>query len=92
MGKKRRLAVNTISVCAGTKCVENNSKKLRKRLEALVQEHNLEDSVRIEKCECLKVCKNGPVVLVNPGGRRVENVRPKSARELLEAVTEITLH
>jgi NADH:ubiquinone oxidoreductase subunit E len=89
VGKQEKNAVHTISVCAGSKCEENNSKKLRKRLKEIVEERNWGSRIHIEKCGCLKACKNGPAVMVTPGNRLVENVKPKRALELLESLPAI---
>lgn len=74
----------TILVCGGDACKENSSKKLRKKLEELVEKKGLEKSVFVEKAGCLDDCKKGPVVQIVPGKEVVKGVKPKHAEEILE--------
>lgn len=76
-----------ILVCAGKACAENDSKEIRKKLKKLVKKRELEDAVKIKRCSCLGDCGKGPVLAIEPGGKRVKNVTPKRAKKLLNKLT-----
>lgn len=87
MGKEPVKGSYTITVCCGHTCLDGKSKKLRSRLKALVEEQGLKGRVKVKKGSCLKDCSRGPIVEIDPGGRRFEGVRPKAARRLLAELT-----
>ncbi|GEM_PF-1441968 len=76
----------SIDICAGDSCKEHKSKKLRMRLEALVEEWGLTEEVMIAKCGCLGRCKQGIAAELRPGNKILKELKPKHAERLLEQV------
>ncbi len=83
MGEKPSKTECTIAVCAGRACAEAKSKKLRSRLKELVAEQGLEESVKVKKTSCQGDCGHGPIVCIEPKGKRLERVKPKGAEKVL---------
>lgn len=77
-----------IEVCTGSHCAEHKGNKIAKRLKECLEEMECGDSVKVKKCDCMKHCKNGPIVEI-PGRKRVfENVKPKDAAAIVKAALE----
>ena len=53
-----------ILCCAGTGCTAGESAKLIERLNKLLEEHELEDKVRVIKTGCFGFCQKGPIVAI----------------------------
>ncbi len=83
MGSKEKKAGTAIYVCAGDACKENKSKKLRTRLEELLEQRGLAETVRVEKCGCLGCCKQGIAAELRPANRVLKHLKPKHAEEVL---------
>jgi len=81
VGKKPGTAALVVAVCGGDTCKEGKSKKVRARLEALIEARGLNGNVKVKKTSCQKRCSKGPVVRV--GDALVEGVKPKDAGRLL---------
>jgi (2Fe-2S) ferredoxin len=79
-----------ILVCNGKHCKENKSKKLRSRLNDLVEERGLAHLVTVDSANCLGKCKSGPVVRIQPIGKVLTEVKPKHAEEVLNAALQKT--
>ena len=73
-------------VCEGDSCREHKSKKVAKRLKEAVTAHQLEATVSVRKCDCMKNCKRGPIVRIQPGDIEHERVKPKEAAAILDAL------
>ena len=84
-GSKRTV----IAVCAGDSCADEGSKKLRKRLEELIEERELNDLVRVSKCSCRDLCGKGPVIEVQPHDVIIKKAKPKRAGDVLDEVLTI---
>lgn len=72
-----------ILVCDGKACAENDSKEIRKKLKKLIEEQGLEDRFEVKKCSCLGDCGKGPILAIEPGGKRLKGATPKRAKKLL---------
>ncbi len=57
-----------LMVCAGTGCVSNKSLNLKETLERELENHNLEDEIRVVLTGCNGFCANGPIMVVYPEG------------------------
>lgn len=86
MAKKSQKRVWTILVCDGDSCRENKSKKVAKRLKEAVKAHHVDGTVAVRKCDCLKRCKRGPIVRIQPGNIEHECVKPKEAADILDTL------
>ncbi len=56
-----------LTLCDGPSCIHNQSKEIRAALEAELSQHGLADQVSIHLSGCLGMCKQGPILIVNPG-------------------------
>ena len=69
-------------------CNPNLGIKSWEKLKIILQEFNLEDPNRSEgivlrsKVDCLRICKNGPILLVWPDGIWYEKVSPEKISEI----------
>ncbi len=86
MAKKYQKSLWTILVCDGDSCREHKSKKVAKRLKEAVKTHQLEQSVAVRKGDCMKHCKRGPIVRIQPANIEYERVKPKEAAAILDAL------
>ncbi|RPI98174.1 MAG: NADH-quinone oxidoreductase subunit F, partial [Spirochaetales bacterium] len=84
MEKKFKDSSYTITLCEGTTCTKNNSRKLREALEAEIARQGLSDKIRILISGCLGMCPKGPVMIVNPGYTIYGAVTPADIPELVE--------
>ena len=56
-----------LTLCDGPTCIHSQSKELRAKLEAEIEKQGLKDRVSIHLSGCLGMCKQGPILIVNPG-------------------------
>ncbi len=84
MAKKSQKRLWTILVCDGDSCREHKSKKVAKRLKETVKAHQVDATIAVRKCDCLKHCKRGPIVRIQPGNIEHEYVKPKEAAAILD--------
>ena len=56
-----------LTLCDGPTCIHNHSKELREKLEAEIEKQGLANQVSIHLSGCLGMCKQGPILIVNPG-------------------------
>ncbi len=87
MGEKKHKQVK-IKVCTGSHCKDNKSKKIARRLKEWVAVFGLEGQVRVTQCDCLKRCKEAPVVVVPARGLVFEKVKAGNAEGIVKAVSE----
>ena len=57
-----------VLVCASSDCAEYGAEELFEVFKEKLRQHNLVGEVKITKTGCLKVCEEGPVVVVYPEG------------------------
>lgn len=88
MGKNGHKHSVVVSVCDGSSCREHKSKKVAKHIKTFIKENDLGDRVCIHKCDCMKRCKHGPIVRVQPGGERFETVKSKDIAVILDAILD----
>jgi NADH:ubiquinone oxidoreductase subunit F (NADH-binding)/(2Fe-2S) ferredoxin/NAD-dependent dihydropyrimidine dehydrogenase PreA subunit len=65
-----------LTLCDGPTCIHNQSREIRERLEAEIQKQGLGELVAIHLSGCLGMCKQGPILIVNPGYTMYGNVEP----------------
>ncbi|WDP92433.1 MAG: NADH-quinone oxidoreductase subunit NuoF [Desulfobacter sp.] len=78
-GKQRE-----IMVCGDTGCQASNSQKLLDRLNELIVEHKLEDTVTAKITGCFGFCEQGPIVKVFPDNVFYVKVTPEDAEAIIE--------
>ncbi|HAS21181.1 MAG TPA: NADH-quinone oxidoreductase subunit F, partial [Lachnospiraceae bacterium] len=72
-----------ILCCAGTGCTAGESAKLIERLNKLLEEHELEDKVRVIKTGCFGFCQKGPIVAIFPDRVFYTHVKPEDADRII---------
>lgn len=73
-----------IMVCGGTGCQASDSEKLVQRLNALIVEHKLEETVSAKITGCFGFCEKGPIVKVFPDDIFYTQVKPEDAEAIIE--------
>lgn len=74
-----------ILVCSGTGCTSSNSAKLLENFQTLIEEHNLQDSVKVSKTGCFGLCSKGPIVMIYPGKSMYTLVQPEHVQTIFES-------
>ncbi|MDD5245931.1 MAG: NADH-quinone oxidoreductase subunit NuoF [Candidatus Omnitrophica bacterium] len=74
-----------ITLCDGPSCMQKKSKELKEAVEKELEKHNLANRVRINISGCLGMCKNGPVVVINPLYTLYGQVTPADIPEIIQS-------
>lgn len=74
-----------ITLCDGPSCMQKKSKELKEAVEKELEKHNLSNRVRINISGCLGMCKNGPVVVINPLYTLYGQVAPADIPEIIQS-------
>lgn len=72
-----------IMVCGGTGCRSCKSKLVQDKLEALVKEKGLDNTIKIHGVGCFGLCVNGPIVLIYPLDALYEKVSVDDCEEII---------
>ncbi len=73
-----------ILICAGTGCISSGADKVQEALIKSLQEHNLQDKVRIIMSGCHGFCEKGPLFIVFPEDVFYCGVQAEDVPELVE--------
>lgn len=74
-----------LTICDGPSCIHNQSKDIRECLEAEVKKQGLSDLVSIHLSGCLGMCKQGPILIVNPGYTMYGHVSPEDVPYIVQS-------
>lgn len=74
----------TITLCEGPSCLHKDAKALRALIEQELAKHDLLQKVAINLSGCLGMCKQGPIMIVNPGYTMYGNVAVKDIPRIIE--------
>lgn len=77
-----------ICVCMDSKCKDKDAKKVRKRLEALVEERDAGDAVKVKKVDCIGDCSKAPIVELRPGKTQFRKVGVSDAESIVDAAVK----
>jgi (2Fe-2S) ferredoxin len=72
-----------IQVCSKGSCRKRGSGQICAGLKALLQDHELQNSVVIEEVGCLKECKQAPNVRIKPSGKICHQASSHKVYQLL---------
>jgi len=88
IGEKERASHKEIRVhcCTSTGCRAANSVAVKKNLETAVKEHGIGDRVQVVGVGCMGFCGNGPLVEIAPQDKLYEQVTPKDASSIIDAL------
>jgi NADH:ubiquinone oxidoreductase subunit F (NADH-binding)/(2Fe-2S) ferredoxin/NAD-dependent dihydropyrimidine dehydrogenase PreA subunit len=74
-----------ITLCSGTSCMQKKSQELKAPIEKTLEKLGLVNRARINISGCLGMCKNGPMMIINPGYTIYGNVTEKDIPEIIES-------
>ena len=72
-----------IMLCCGSKCVPDENRELLNYLKSRLSELGL-NRVRVNRAGCLGVCKEGPIMVVNPDGVWYCHLNRENADRIIE--------
>jgi bidirectional [NiFe] hydrogenase diaphorase subunit len=75
-----------IRCCMAAGCMSSHSEDVKAGLEKAVRDAGLGDEVEVRGVGCMRLCCEGPLVSVEPGGRLYEKVAPADAAGLVAGV------
>ena len=73
-----------ILICAGTGCISSGADKVQEALIKSLEEHNLQDKVRIIMSGCHGFCEKGPIFIVYPEDVFYCGVQAEDVNEIVE--------
>jgi bidirectional [NiFe] hydrogenase diaphorase subunit len=76
-----------VRCCLAAGCMSSSSKAVKEGLEKAVKEAGLEDQVEVRGVGCMKLCCQGPLVQMDPGGPLYEKVTPEDAVALIQSLS-----
>ena len=77
-----------IMVCGGTGCRSCKSRKVHEKLEEVIAEKGLSDTIKVHGVGCFGLCVNGPIVLVYPQDALYEKVSVDDVEEIVTNLAE----
>ena len=83
-----RPAVRRIFICTNGNCTSaQNAQEIFALLRSQIQAHNLDDfdapyRVKVTTTGCLDVCREGPILMIQPESVRYCRVNPQAAQEI----------
>ncbi|HHW44522.1 MAG TPA: NADH-quinone oxidoreductase subunit NuoF [Desulfotomaculum sp.] len=87
MSKKEGVGVKSwraqVLVCAGAGCVSSGCRKIRDALVEKIENHGLQQEVKVIETGCIGSCNLGPLVLINPEGILYQKLAPPDAEEIV---------
>ncbi|MDD5255169.1 MAG: NADH-quinone oxidoreductase subunit NuoF [Candidatus Omnitrophica bacterium] len=72
-----------ITLCDGPSCMQQKSKELKAAIEKELEKQSLSNKARINISGCLGMCKQGPVMIINPSYTIYGNVTEKDVPEII---------
>lgn len=82
-GKKPQVKKQCIQVCRKGKCYKQGSKHIWSVLQSEVENNPDLQHISIEATGCMKACKKGPNLKVQPKGRLLTGMTPEQALDVL---------
>jgi bidirectional [NiFe] hydrogenase diaphorase subunit len=73
----------TLRCCLAAGCMSSNSQPVKDALDQAVKEAGLENDVEVRGVGCLKLCCEGPLVVVDPHGALFQKVKPEDAASVV---------
>ena len=73
-----------VLLCCGSGCVSAGALKIKEKLLAEIEKHNLQDEINIIETGCMGPCDFGPVMMVYPEGVFYKKVSVTDIEELVE--------
>ena len=74
-----------LTLCDGVSCIRSHSKELQNTIESELDKHGLREAVSIHLSGCLGMCKEGPILIVNPGYTMYGQVKQNDIPEIIQS-------
>jgi bidirectional [NiFe] hydrogenase diaphorase subunit len=84
--ESREAVPHHVHVCVAASCLSSRSDELKSALEKEVGAQEVGHRCRVSGVGCLGLCKEGPLVRVEPDGLLYQGVTPEDAAELVASV------
>lgn len=87
--KERELAARKkvlITCCLAAGCMSSDGKLVKEALDRAVQDAGLESEVEVRGVGCLRLCCEGPLVVIDPPGTLYQKVTPADAASLVGTI------
>ncbi len=84
--KEKELAARKpvlITCCLAAGCMSSEGKAVKESLDRAVQAANLQAEVEVRGVGCMRLCCEGPLVLIDPPGVLYQKVKPEDAASLV---------
>jgi bidirectional [NiFe] hydrogenase diaphorase subunit len=75
-----------IRCCVAAGCLPSGRAQIKESLDAAVAQAGLDGTVEVSAVGCLRLCSEGPLVQVDPGGPLYQRVRPQDAASIIAAL------
>jgi bidirectional [NiFe] hydrogenase diaphorase subunit len=75
-----------IGCCVAAGCVWSQSPAVMRSLQDAVNKANMADRVKVCGVGCMRLCCEGPLVQVDPGGALYQKVSPDNAPSIIDAI------
>ncbi|HHN46342.1 MAG TPA: hydrogenase [Planctomycetes bacterium] len=72
-----------VLICVGGGCLASGSQEVSNAMRRALENHGLQDKVRVVETGCLGPCAFGPVAQVQPGGIFYQGLEPKDAEKIV---------
>ena len=73
-----------VLVCGGTGCTSSHSGEIIDALNANIQQHGLEEEIKVVRTGCFGLCALGPIMIVYPEGCFYSEVKVEDIPEIVE--------
>ena len=84
MGKKDVSKIsNVVLICNGSDCKKGGAKELKQCARRVVRDVGAKKSTMLVRTKCTGLCKQGPVVVIQPANEFVTDASPKSLEKAL---------
>jgi len=74
----------TVSVCGGTACQANDCRYVADAVKSELHKRNLSGTVRLIITGCHGLCRQGPIIQINPGEIFYPNVKPEMVSRIFD--------
>ena len=86
MAKNPNDIEHVVMICSGKDCTKRGAKDLGKALRNCAKEHGCRKTTLFVRTKCAGLCKQGPVVCIQPSNEWVTKATPEKASRAFAAV------
>ena len=71
-------------ICRGTGCTSSNAPGIHEKLDSLIDQNGLADSVQVKLTGCHGFCQVGPILVIQPDNVMYVRLTPEDVEEIVE--------